>query len=77
MVVFTTPLALEWAANQKVVESFSGLVSHTAVGDAVVIAPASANFISKMAHGQTDCAASAMVSAALGQRKGFSRAEYA
>lgn len=66
---FITPMALEWAANQSCITSFSGTASHICMGDAVVIAPASSSFIGRIAAGQTDTPAAALVASALGQTK--------
>lgn len=49
--------------------NFLGLDSHIATGDACLIAPASANFVRKIAQGITDSPASALVASYLGQKK--------
>ena len=66
---FITPMALEWASAQPVVEQFSGRTSHIGTHAACVIAPASANFVSKIVRGITDCPATALVASYLGQKK--------
>jgi phosphopantothenoylcysteine decarboxylase/phosphopantothenate--cysteine ligase len=66
---FVTPLALGWAAAREPRNAFAGDASHIALGDAVVVAPASASFLAKMAHGLADTPASALAQSYLGQRK--------
>ncbi len=58
---FLTPLSLSWAAANECVVSFSGSSTHLAMGDACVVAPASANFIGKIARGELSCHSSALV----------------
>lgn len=66
---FITPLALSWAAANPCKTKFEESASHIATGDACVIAPASANFIEKIARGVTDSPDSALVASYLGQKK--------
>ncbi len=66
---FITKDALAWAANNTVVENFSGELTHLATRDGVVVSPASANFIAKLASGITDDPALALCSSYLGQKK--------
>ena len=66
---FITETALAWAADHDVRRGFSGSVSHLATGDACVVAPASSNFIQKIAYGTTDTAPSALVASYLGLKK--------
>lgn len=66
---FVTPTALAWASARPVREGFAGDVSHLATGDAVVVAPASAAMIARIAQGLTDTAAAALVQSYLGQAK--------
>ena len=66
---FITPMALSWAANHQTVTEFSGTAPHIASGDALVVAPASASFIQKIAHGVCDSPASALAASYLGQKK--------
>ncbi|MCX6127827.1 MAG: hypothetical protein NTX25_02035 [Proteobacteria bacterium] len=66
---FTTETALAWATTRPVRTRFEGSASHIAQHDACVIAPSSANMMSKIAHGQTDTPASALVASYLGQGK--------
>lgn len=64
-----TPMSLSWAANQQTIEKFSGDASHIAIRDACVVAPASADFIGRVACGLADYPAAALVMSYLGQKK--------
>lgn len=66
---FITPMALSWAAGRQAITEFQGHASHVDTHDACVVAPASANFISRMIHGRTDTPASAIVTSYLGAKK--------
>lgn len=66
---FISPLALEWASANPVQTDFSGTASHVVSGDACVVAPASANFIYKLAAGITDTPSSALATSYCGARK--------
>ena len=66
---FTTPMALSWAAANPVRTTFEGNASHIALGDACVIAPASAQMIARIANGMTDTPTAALVASYLGQGK--------
>jgi phosphopantothenoylcysteine decarboxylase/phosphopantothenate--cysteine ligase len=66
---FITPMAIAWAAGKDPIMGFSGSASHIATGDAVVIAPASANMLTNIARGTTDSHCTALVASALGQKK--------
>lgn len=66
---FVTPTALAWAADREPITDFSGTQSHVAEGDACLVAPASAQFIYKMAHGITDTHTSALVASYGGTSK--------
>ncbi len=66
---FVTETALSWAADGKVVTNFSGTVPHISSADACVVAPASANIISAIAHGRTDSPGTAAIASHLGQQK--------
>lgn len=66
---FITKTALEWAANNSVITDFSGKVTHLATREACVVAPASANFIAKIANGITDTPQTALVASYLGMGK--------
>lgn len=63
---FVTDVAVSWAAGRPVRSEFSGDASHIATGQACVIAPASANILSQVAHGITDTPATALVASYLG-----------
>ncbi len=66
---FVTETALAWSCADKVTSAFSGEASHIAFRDALVVAPASANFISKAALGICDSPALALFASYLGQKK--------
>lgn len=66
---FVTPMALSWAAATATVENFTGEATHIATGDAVIVAPASANILSQIAQGQTSSPALALIASYLGQKK--------
>lgn len=66
---FTTVTALEWAAQNPVRQGFSGLNSHVAEKELLVIAPASANFIADLAHGRSDSPSLALALSYRGQGK--------
>ncbi len=66
---FITSQALSWAAAQDTITSFSGTASHIAVRHGCIVAPASASLIAKIAHGQTDTPASALIASYLGEKK--------
>ncbi len=66
---FITPLALSWASGRETRTAFQGDASHIALAHAVVVAPASASLIGKIAHGLTDTPAAALVTSYLGQGK--------
>ena len=67
--LFTTETALSWAAAQPCRTSFEGSASHISLGDALVIAPASASILAKIAGGITDTPASALIASYLGMQK--------
>lgn len=66
---FVTETAVAWAAGRAVRTAFAGDASHIALADAVVIAPASASLIGRIAHGLTDTPASALVASHLGMKR--------
>jgi phosphopantothenoylcysteine decarboxylase/phosphopantothenate--cysteine ligase len=66
---FITPTALEWASGAPVTTKYSGTTSHLANADACIVAPASASMISKIAHGATNCHASAKIASYLGSSR--------
>lgn len=67
--LFTTKEALEWASANSVTESFQGLATHIATGDLLVVAPASASIISKIAAGICDNPGSALAQSYMGSHK--------
>ncbi len=67
--LFTTETALSWAAARPCRTGFDGSASHISLGDACVIAPASASILAKIASGTTDTAASALIASYLGMKK--------
>ncbi len=66
---FVTPMSVTWAAGKDAVTGFSGNASHICLSDAVVVAPASASILAKIARGMTDSHCTALVASALGQKK--------
>ncbi len=67
--LFTTETALSWAAAKPCRMSFEGSASHISLGDACIIAPASASILAKIAGGVTDTPASALIASYLGMKK--------
>ncbi len=67
--LFTTATALSWAAAKPCRTKFEGTASHIALGDACVVAPASASIVAKIAGGITDTPASALIASYLGRKK--------
>lgn len=67
--LFTTETALSWAAARPCRMTFEGTASHISMGDACVIAPASASMLARIASGATDTPASALVASYLGMKK--------
>lgn len=66
---FISAEALSWAADQSTRRYFSGEHTHLASGDALIVAPASANFIAKIAHGISDSPTTALCTSYLGVQK--------
>lgn len=67
--LFTTETALSWAAAKPCRMAFEGSASHISLGDACIIAPASASMLAKIASGTTDTPASALIASYLGMKK--------
>ncbi len=61
--------ALEWATERPVISELSGLAEHICREEAVLIAPATANTISKIVHGIADNPVTALAASALGMNK--------
>lgn len=68
---FITPLSLEWASKNRVVEDLSGQAEHISNADLVVVAPATLDFISKLSLGLADSSAATLVQTCLGRRPLF------
>ncbi len=64
---FVSPRVFEWAAKNPVVTDFSGSAEHITHADAVVVAPATLDFISRIAQGLADSVATTLVQSALGR----------
>lgn len=62
---FITPLSLEWASKNKVITDLSGSAEHITHSDAVIVAPATLDFISKTAMGFADSAAGTLLQSAI------------
>jgi len=66
---FIGKASLEWATEQHVVDELSGLAEHICKEDLLLIAPATANTISKIRNGIADNAVTTLAASALGQKK--------
>ncbi len=67
---FISETSLDWASGGKsVVQSFSGAASHIATHDALIIAPASANTLSKISLGIADSPITTLAASYLGCSK--------
>ena len=64
---FVSPLVFEWASKQVVITELSGSAQHISSSDAVVVAPCTLNFLSKVALGIADTAAATLIQSALGR----------
>ncbi|MDB5036512.1 MAG: phosphopantothenoylcysteine synthetase/decarboxylase [Bacteriovoracaceae bacterium] len=62
---FVSPLVFEWASKNPVVTDLTGLAEHITHADGVLIAPATLDFISKIAVGISDSAAATLVQSAI------------
>jgi len=62
---FVSPKSLEWAAKNPVLTDLSGAAEHITHADAVIIAPCSLDFMSKIALGLADSAAATLVQSAI------------
>lgn len=67
--LFTTKEALEWASDNEVIENFSGAAPHIATSDFLIVAPASASIIGKIASGICDSPATTLIQSYLGMNK--------
>lgn len=61
--------SLRWASQNEVIINPSGLAEHICTSDAVVVAPATADLISKVAHGICPDGATTLIQSALGLKK--------
>lgn len=61
--------SLRWSSNNEVVVNPSGLAEHICTSDAVVVAPATADLISKVAHGICSDGSTTLLQSALGMKK--------
>lgn len=66
---FITPLSLEWATTAPVVVDESADVEHLGEFDALIVAPATLNSISKAALGLADNAVATLIASHLGTKK--------
>jgi len=64
---FVRPLVFEWASAQGVVIDLSGQAEHISQADAVVVSPATLNFLGKLANGLADCPASTSAQSVFGR----------
>lgn len=64
---FINPIVFEWASKNSVTTDLSGAAEHITPADAIVIAPATLDFISKISHGIADSASATLVQSALGR----------
>ncbi len=67
-----TPQLFHWASGNEVITSLSGRIEHVELAqwaDAVVVAPATANTLGKIAHAIDDTPVTSVVSVALGLKK--------
>jgi phosphopantothenoylcysteine decarboxylase/phosphopantothenate--cysteine ligase len=68
---FVSPLVFEWASKRVVTTELSGIAEHISQSDAVVVAPCTLNFLSKMALGIADTAAATLIQSAMGRMPVF------
>lgn len=61
--------SLRWSSQSEVIVNPSGLAEHICTSDAVVIAPATADLISKATHGICSDGATTLIQSALGLKK--------
>jgi phosphopantothenoylcysteine decarboxylase/phosphopantothenate--cysteine ligase len=67
-----SPQLMEWATGNEVVCGLTGKIEHVEVArwaDVILIAPATANTVGKIAHGIDDTAVTSLASVAIGLRK--------
>lgn len=66
---FITETSVSWAAGEKAITHLDGRAFHIATKDALIIAPASANFLSKLALGIADTPSLTLALSYLGTKK--------
>ncbi len=66
---FITPKAVAWAAAKEPRDGFCGHLTHLAENDALIIAPATANILGKIANGILDSAEAALAQSYLGLKR--------
>ena len=67
--MFITKTSLEWASQNPVITTFSGLSEHALPKDLLLVAPASGNFIAKAASGICDSPATTFFASYLGAKQ--------
>lgn len=65
---FISTIPFEWASKQPVLTELGGGAEHLSAADAIVIAPATLDFISKVSYGFGDTAAATAVQSRLGKK---------
>ncbi len=68
---FITPLSLEWASRNSVLTQLSGSAEHITNADAVIVAPATLDFISKLSLGIADSHPLTLLQSVIGRRPVF------
>jgi phosphopantothenoylcysteine decarboxylase/phosphopantothenate--cysteine ligase len=68
---FVSPLVFEWASKCSVTTELSGIAEHISHSDAVIVAPCTLNFLSKMSLGIADTAAATLIQSAMGRMPVF------
>ena len=64
---FVSALVFEWASKKPVITDLSGSAQHISKSDAVIVAPCTLNFLSKMSLGIADTAAATLLQSAMGR----------
>ena len=66
---FVTPESCRWACGQDIVTSFEAISSHLADGDALVVAPMTADFAAKASLGISDTPALSLFASYMGRKE--------
>jgi len=66
---FIGAAALEWATENEVATKLTGKAEHICLEDLVLVAPATANTISKITNGISDNIVTTLIASAIGQKK--------